>query len=118
MKHRIDRAALEEKSEELEIPFSNLLAGYVLESLMYLITESEFWKYLWLKTGSLLGVDKYNRDSIPTLEFAYVADEDAESEKKPVPEKIVFKNRLYGTCFCSKRRKSAWNSVARQSFLW
>ena len=87
MKHRIDRAALEEKSEELEIPFSNLLAGYVLESLMYLITESEFWKYLWLKTGSLLGVDKYNRDSIPTLEFAYVADEDAESEKKTGPGK-------------------------------
>ncbi len=85
MKHRIDRAALEEKSEELEIPFSHLLAGYVVESLMYLITESEFWKYLWLKTGSLLGVDKYKKESIPTLEFAYLADEDGETGKKTGP---------------------------------
>ena len=37
MKHTIiEKAALKAKSEETGIPFSNLLAGYVLEELMYL----------------------------------------------------------------------------------
>ena len=36
MKHTIiEKAALKAKSEETGIPFSNLLAGYVLEELMY-----------------------------------------------------------------------------------
>ena len=43
MKHTIiEKAALKAKSEELKIPFSNLLAGYVLEELMYLIEDSPF----------------------------------------------------------------------------
>lgn len=43
MKHTIiEKAALKAKSEETGIPFSNLLAGYVLEELMYLIEDSPF----------------------------------------------------------------------------
>ena len=50
MKHTIiEKAALKAKSEETGIPFSNLLAGYVLEELMYLIEDSPFSLFLWLK---------------------------------------------------------------------
>ena len=43
MKHTIiEKAALKAKSEETGIPFSNLLAGYVLEELMYLIVGSGY----------------------------------------------------------------------------
>ena len=36
MKHTIiEKAALKAKSEETGIPFSNLLAGYVLDCLLY-----------------------------------------------------------------------------------
>ena len=48
MKHTIiEKAALKAKSEETGIPFSNLLAGYVLEELMYLIEDSPFSLFLW-----------------------------------------------------------------------
>lgn len=76
MKHKIiDKTALKEKSEELGIPFSNLLAGFVLENFMYLISDSEFAPYLWLKNDNIFGVEQYCRKNLLTLEFAYVTDE-------------------------------------------
>lgn len=75
MKHTIiEKADLKAKSEELGIPFSNLLAGYVLEELMYLIEDSPFSLFLWLKTANALGVEQYREKNILTLEFAYLTD--------------------------------------------
>lgn len=75
MKHTmVDKAALKEKSEELNIPFSNLLAGYVLESLVYLIEDSPFSMFLWLKNSNVLGMDQYREKNVLTLEFGYVTD--------------------------------------------
>ena len=75
MKHTIiEKAALKAKSEELGIPFSNLLAGYVLEELMYLIEDSPFSLFLWLKNSSVLGIEQYRKKNILTLEFGYVTD--------------------------------------------
>lgn len=75
MKHTIiEKAALKAKSEEFGIPFSNLLAGYVLEELMYLIEDSQFSLFLWLKNGHVLGLEQYRKKNILTLEFAYVTD--------------------------------------------
>ncbi len=75
MKHTVtERAALKVKSEELGIPFSNLLAGYVLETLMYLIEDSPFSLFLWLKNDMALGVGQYRKENILTLEFAYITD--------------------------------------------
>lgn len=75
MKHTVtERTALKAKSEELGIPFSNLLAGYVLETLMYLIEDSPFSLFLWLKNDHILGVGQYRKENILTLEFAYVTD--------------------------------------------
>ena len=62
MKHTIiEKAALKAKSEETGIPFSNLLAGYVLEELMYLIEDSPFSLFLWLKNSGALGVEQYRK---------------------------------------------------------
>ena len=86
MKHTIiDKAALKAKSEELGIPFSNLLAGYVLEELMYLIEDSPFSLYLWLKNSSVLGIEQYRKKNILTLEFAYVTDRLAMKKEGIVP---------------------------------
>lgn len=86
MKHTIiEKTALKEKSEELGIPFSNLLAGYVLEELMYLIADSPFSLFLWLKNSSALGVEQYRRKNILTLEFAYLTDKLAMKKEGVVP---------------------------------
>ena len=72
MKHTIiEKAALKAKSEETGIPFSNLLAGYVLEELMYLIEDSPFSLFLWLKNSGALGVEQYRKKNLLTP----VADE-------------------------------------------
>lgn len=76
MKHTVaDKAALKAKSEDLGIPFSNLLAGYVLEMFMYLLTDCAFAEYLWLKNGSIFGVEQYRKKNVLTLEFAYLTDQ-------------------------------------------
>lgn len=86
MKHtRIDKSALKAKSEELGIPFSNLLAGYVLEELMYLIEDSSFSLFLWLKNSQVLGIEQYRRKNILTLEFGYVTDRLAMKKEGVVP---------------------------------
>lgn len=76
MKHAvITKAQLKAKSEELKIPFPNLLAGYLLEELMYLISESEYGACLWLKNDRILGVEQYRkRENSLTLDFAYVVN--------------------------------------------
>lgn len=86
MKHTIiEKAALKEKSEELGIPFSNLLAGYVLEELMYLIEDSPFSLFLWLRNGSALGIEQYRKKNILTLDFAYLTDKLAMKKEGVVP---------------------------------
>lgn len=86
MKHTIiEKAALKAKSEELGIPFSNLLAGYVLEELMYLIEDSPFSLFLWLKNSSVIGIEQYRKKNILTLEFAYLTDKLAMKKDGIVP---------------------------------
>lgn len=77
MKHkRIKKAALKAKSEELKVPFSNLLAGYVLEELMYMIADSPFSQVLLLKNGDIFGLEQYRRENQLYLEFAYMQDKE------------------------------------------
>lgn len=86
MKHTIiEKSALKAKSEELGIPFSNLLAGYVLEELMYLIEDSPFSLFLWLKNSNVLGIEQYQKKNILTLEFGYVTDKLAMKKDGIVP---------------------------------
>lgn len=86
MKHKkIEKAALKEKSCEYDMPFSSLLAGYVLEELMYLITESPFAECLWLKDGTVFGVKQYRKKNILKLEFAYLTNEKAIAQGGLIP---------------------------------
>lgn len=73
---KIEKAALKAKSEELKIPFSNLLAGFVLEELMYLITDSVFSETLILKNETVFGLDQYRNKNVLTLKFAYLLKDD------------------------------------------
>lgn len=94
MEHAIiTKAQLKAKSEELKVPFSNLLAGYLLEELMYLISESEYRDRLWLKNDSIFGVEQYQkRENKLTLDFAYVTSEKVIEKGKYCPgQKISLK---------------------------
>lgn len=69
------KAKLKARSEALQIPFSRLLTGFVLEKVLSLLAQSEFGGNLWLLNGSSLGVEQYRRQNVLVLEFAYVTDE-------------------------------------------
>lgn len=86
MKYRIiEKAELKAKSEELGIPFSDLLAGYVLEELMYLIEDSPFSLFLWLKNSNIFGIEQYRKRNTLTLDFAYMTDKLAMKKEEVVP---------------------------------
>lgn len=70
----VQKSDIKEKSTAQKIPFPNLLAGHILEELMYLIAESGFGETLWLKNGDIFGIERYRKKPQLTLEFAYITD--------------------------------------------
>lgn len=81
---KVDDAALLQKSEELQIPFSNLVAGYILEEIMRRISESKFRDYLWLVDTEKLGIEQYRKNQELILRFQYCP-----GEKELEPTKLV-----------------------------
>ena len=107
MKHTmVEKADLKAKSEELGIPFSKLLAGYVLEELIYLIEDSPFSLFLWLKNSSILGVEQYRKKNLLTLEFAYMTDTLAMKKEGIVPgQKLSLKMGYVMLAYILKKEK-------------
>lgn len=68
----IGKAAIQEKSAELEIPMERLLAGYVVEQLAVKLSESERGKRLLLKNTDIFGLSGYERGGSRRLYYAYV----------------------------------------------
>ena len=76
------RADLQEKSEEWKIPFSNLLAGFVLEEFMLRFSASEFNDRLLLRNGYMFGLEQYRKKNILKLDFFCEPDEN-------IPQKLL-----------------------------
>jgi hypothetical protein len=79
-------ADLQEKSEEWKIPFSNLLAGFVLEEFMLRFSASEFNDRLLLRNGYMFGLEQYRKKNILKLDFFCEPDEN-------IPQKLSGKKR-------------------------
>ena len=55
----LTKKKLKEKSIEYQIPFANLLEGFLQETLMFQILETDFAKRLWLKNREAFDLDSY-----------------------------------------------------------
>lgn len=84
-------ADLQEKSEEWKIPFSNLLAGFVLEEFMLRFSASEFKNRFLLRNGTVLGLEQYRKKNILKLDFFCEPDE-------RIPESCC-------SCTCKRKNK-------------
>lgn len=62
---------LKKRSEELDIPFADLLWGYAVEDLMLRITASDYREYLWLMSLPLLGEEAYRQRAKKRIRFFY-----------------------------------------------
>lgn len=70
-KNLIGKAAIQEKSRELDIPMEWLLAGYVMEQLAVKLAESERGSRLLLKNPNVLGLSGCGKGS-HKLYYAYL----------------------------------------------
>lgn len=81
----INEVAIKVKSQELQIPFANIAAAFVLEDFLQTVKESDYKNCLWLKNAGSLGLERYRRKLVLNLEFYYKADSSIKPEAGNVP---------------------------------
>lgn len=74
---------LKARSEELAVPFADLLWGYAVEDMMLRVSASAYKEVLWLMTLPLLGVETYRERAKKHIRFFY-----QESERAIPPERL------------------------------
>lgn len=73
----ITRAEVKQKSEELNIPFANLLPGVVCEAIVDILFQSAYKDELYLCNGSQLNASYYNNFVVNELYFDFYKDIDS-----------------------------------------
>ena len=63
--------AIKMKSEELDIPFANILSGYAIEVAVAMISASSYGDELWLCNYKDLGIDVYKKKPSLALSYKY-----------------------------------------------
>lgn len=66
------------KSEELEIPFANILSGCVIETAVAMVATATYGNELWLCNHRDLGIDVYKKRPSLALIYKYQGKEDLE----------------------------------------
>lgn len=67
----MNRTMIRTKSNELQIPFSHVLSGYLLESIVEIISQSSHGKDLWMGRERQLGLDHYKRKAPRKVSYVY-----------------------------------------------
>lgn len=98
-----------EKSKELKLTFSDLMAGAVLEEIVRRICKSEYSDVLWLRNGRVLGKEQYRKNLVLNLEYDYVIQKKLKEQKsenefllelaKELKEKLFDDCASYGVKF-------------------
>lgn len=69
-------AVVKAKSEELQIPYANLLSAFVIEEAVLAISESEESENFRLKNDSILSLEYYRRKTPIRLEYMLYSEEE------------------------------------------
>lgn len=84
--------ALKAKSEELQIPYANLLPAFVLEEAMLSIHKSEEAENFWLKNDTLLSAESYRRKVPLRLEYVFDSEEELNAQEMVLRMRKIFRN--------------------------
>lgn len=102
---------MKEKSEQLQIPFSNLLRGYVMEEILKLIYESEYADHFWLSNPWVLGAKAYESNQTQNLVFYYLENEKDIPETQLIPgQKLSWKMASYMIAMIFRKDRSKYIS--------
>ena len=69
-------SAVKAKSEELEIPYENLLSVFVIEKAITAVCESDEAENFRLKNNSILSLEYYRRKAPTRLEYMILSEEE------------------------------------------
>ena len=69
-------SAVKAKSEELEIPYENLLSAFVIEEAVTAVCESDEAENFRLKNNSILSLEYYRRKAPTRLEYVILSEEE------------------------------------------
>ena len=106
----LTKKKLKEKSIEYQIPFANLLEGFLQETLMFQILETDFAKRLWLKNREAFDLDSYRKEWQKPLHFVYGQDDG--KEQQVLDEKWITD---FAEAICAKREYHIrWNYSAEK----
>ena len=67
----VNSKIIKTKSSELDIPFSHVLSGYILETVVSMIAEAPYANEMWLGNGEILGITVYKKKTSKTLVYWY-----------------------------------------------
>lgn len=97
---------IRQRSEDLQIPFVDLLPSAVTEYFLYQISKSTFAEKLYLRNGSSLGVENYRRKRVFSLSYYYqvVKDEHLTEMQLGQLMKEVLSPEA-GVCLSDRERK-------------
>lgn len=86
---------LKERSRQLSVPFSSVLAAYVFEELLCQIFQSAFAENLWLKDDGMFDYAQFKKKNILLLDFVYLKDSKMEEKEEAVLGKPLTKKLAY-----------------------
>ena len=69
-------SAVKAKSEELKIPYENLLSAFVIEEAVTAVCESDEAENFRLKNNSILSLEYYRRKAPTRLEYVILSEEE------------------------------------------
>lgn len=85
-------AAVKAKSEELQIPYANLLSAFVVEEIVVAVSESEESEHFWLKNDAVLTLESYKRKAPNRLEYMFSGEEGLTVEDMTHRMRLIFQN--------------------------
>lgn len=85
--------AIKAKSEELHIPYANLLSAFVVEEIVAAISGSEESQYFWLKNDTVLSTESYKRKAPNRLEYMFSGKEGLTVQDMTHRMSLIFQNR-------------------------
>ena len=106
----LTKKKLKEKSIEYQISFANLLEGFLQETLMFQILETDFAKRLWLKNREAFDLDSYRKEWQKPLHFVYGQDDGTKSGSLILQRRSARNGNIIsaGIILWKKRNRTIW----------
>ena len=112
-KERLSYALLLGRAEELQIPFSNLLGGAVLEEIVRRIGLLEQGEQFWLRNGNVLGEKQYRKKLTLYLEYDFIIEKSKKADGIGIQtDENIFRN------LAEELKEKAWVREEEQDFVF